>query len=273
MNRIRKDTGPWAVAVAVVLMGCQETQPLGTDLEEAGFTDVDALAGRTLALQGKNTLDLDLCDPSAGGFSAVSTNPYFPFEPGDQWYYGGVEDGTVESLVITALDQTRLIDGVTTRVIEERESVDGELLEISWNYYAQAADGTVCYFGEDVDIYEPEGDIVHDGAWCADDPGNAAGIIMPADPEPGLRYQNELAPGIAEDRAKIVGSGPVTVTAGTFAETILVRETNPLDGDTGFKTFAAGMGLIIDGPVELFHVEEDAPFPGPPSITQQSCGS
>lgn len=57
---------------------------------------------------------------------------------------------------------------------------------------------------------------------------------------------------IAEAEAKIVGSGPRDVPAGSFSETIRVRESNPLDGDKGYKVFAKGVGIIVDGPLTLF---------------------
>ncbi|MGH7556538.1 MAG: hypothetical protein ACREMD_01895 [Gemmatimonadota bacterium] len=179
--------------------------------------------------------------------------------------------GELVELQITVLDETRVIDAITTRVIEEREWEDEELLEVSWNYFAKAPDGTICYYGEDVDIFEDD-EIIHEGAWCADDPPNQAGIFMPADPRPGMKYPNEIAPGVAEDRAKIVGSGPVTVPAGRFRKTIRVLEFNPLDGDMGFKVFALGVGLVIDGALELTSFVQDAPDGGTPIPTDQECG-
>jgi hypothetical protein len=95
---------------------------------------------------------------------------------------------------------------------------------------------------------------------------------MPADPEPGLRYEMEVAPGIAEDRGKIVGTGPLFLEAGFFLETIRVRESNPLDQGIGFKVFASGTGLVVDGPVELVEFTQGASTPGPPTITTQTCG-
>lgn len=238
---------------------------------EQGPTDSLAAIDGPLALNEK-ALDVSICAPEAGGFSIVSTNPYFPLDVGNQWTYEGEDEGESVSLIISVLDQTRVIDGVTTRVQEEREFVDGELFEVSWNYFVEASDGTVCYYGEDVDIFEEDG-VTHEGAWCADEPGNAPGIIMPADPRPGMKYLNELAPGVAEDEAKIVGIGPVTVPAGTFTETIRVREFNPLDEDKGYKIFAFGTGLIVDDVVELVEFEENAPAPAGPIPTDQTCGT
>jgi hypothetical protein len=272
MTHTRRTAGLWAAAACAFLVGCEETAPLGPESAALAADPVEISLDRTLGIQSHKKLSTDLCSPALGGFTTVSTNPYFPMEVGDQWSYEGEEDDAEVALLITVLDETRIVDGVTTRVIEEREWEDDELLEISWNYYAQAGDGTICYFGEDVDIYEEGGGIVHEGAWCAEDEPNAPGIFMPADPEPGLRYEMEVAPGIAEDRGKIVGTGPLFLEAGFFLETIRVRESNPLDQGIGFKVFANGTGLVVDGPVELVEFTQGASTPGPPTITAQTCG-
>ncbi|HSA57140.1 MAG TPA: hypothetical protein VLE53_15615 [Gemmatimonadaceae bacterium] len=232
------------------------------------------LAGSPLAAAppSMRVLSVASCAPGAGGFTIAFTNPYFPAPVGRQWIYEGEEDGEAVSVQITVLDMTRTIAGVTTRVIEEREFVDGELLEVSWNYYVQASDGSVCYYGEDVDIYE-EGGITHEGAWCASASGNAPGIFVPGDPRPGAMFPMEQAPGIAEDQGKVVGSGPVEVPLGRFTETIRIEESNPLEGGKGYKVFAAGVGLVVDGPLELTAVNQTSGVPDQPVLTQQVCGT
>jgi hypothetical protein len=206
-------------------------------------------------------LDGSVCDAPPGDFTLESLNPWFPIDVGWVWEYEGESDGELEELTITVLPDTEVVGGVTTRGVEEREQVDGELVEVSLNFFAvkaegTAGEGTVCYFGEAVDIFNEDGTVTHEGAWRADDPGNAPGIIMPAEPRPGVRFPMERAPGIAEDEGKIVGIGPVTVPAGTFDDTIRVREFNPLDGGKDFKIFAFGVGLIVDGSVELVSFTE-----------------
>jgi hypothetical protein len=197
-------------------------------------------------------LDLALCSPSRGGFSLASTNLYFPLVVGRQSRLEGEEDGSQLVVLITVLDETEVVAGVTTRVLEERESEDGELVEVSRNFLAEASDGTVCYFGEAVDNYENGVIVSHGGSWRADQPGNRPGIIMPADPQPGLRFQMEAAPGVAEDEGQVIESGErVEVPAGAFTETIRVREFNPLDGTAGDKVFAADVGVVVDESVEL----------------------
>jgi hypothetical protein len=122
-----------------------------------------------------------------------------------------------------------------------------------------------------VDVYE-EGGITHDGAWC---PGgvNQAGVFMPADPKPGMKYQNEIAPGIAEDEATIVGQGPWTVPFGRFTETIRIRELDPLTGAKDHKIHAAGVGIIADGILELVDVNVTSGVPELPTISVQNCGT
>ena len=84
-------------------------------------------------------------------WSSRGRNPYFILEPG---YVLELEGGTVR-LVITVLDETRRLAGVETRVVEERETDGGRLVEVSRNYFALSTrTNSVFYFGEDVDIYE-----------------------------------------------------------------------------------------------------------------------
>jgi hypothetical protein len=190
-------------------------------------------------------------------FTLLAGNPYYPITAGSYWVLEGDDEGTPVRVRIDATAETEQVGGVTTRVVTETESAfdaeagEWELVEISHNYFALTRAGTLCYFGEAVDIYQ-DGEVVsHEGAWRADAPGNAPGVFMPADPQPGMTFQMESAPGVAEDQGKIEGAGPITVPVATFTETIRVREFNPLDRGKGFKIFARGVGMIVDGPVEL----------------------
>jgi hypothetical protein len=155
--------------------------------------------------------------------------------------------------VISALDSTELVAGVTTRVLEERESLDGELVEISYNFLAQAPDGTVCYYGENVDIYTGGTVTGHEGAWRAGSAGASPGILVPASPEKGQAFVQEIAPGVAQDRVQIVATGESTgVPYGTFSNTIRYRETSPLEpGTRSTKVYAQGLGPIVDDEVRL----------------------
>jgi hypothetical protein len=220
--------------------------------------------------QGQSPKKLDpevLCAPNRTDFTLMSLNPWFPIGPVcQQWVLEGEEDDEIIYMEITVLDATEEVAGVTTRVIEEAEWIGGgpgvgELAEVSLNFFVGTAEGTVCYFGEDVDIFE-DGQVSHEGAWRADEPGNHPGIIMPADPAPGMKFLTEGAPGVAQDVFKIIGHGPpVEVPFGEFGNENLVRveESNPLNGDKGYKVFAGGEmvggqtvgGIIVDEVLEL----------------------
>jgi len=204
------------------------------------------------------TLDIITCDPAAGLFTDPLTidNEFFPLVVGTQWVLEGMEDGELLHLEITVLNETEDVAGITTRVMEEAEWIDGELEEISRNFFAQADDGTVCYFGEDVDMYEDGKVVSNEGEWRAGVDGNLPGIIMPGNPQIGDIYANEVAPGLAEDQAEVIDFGEeVDVPAGIFDDTITIEECNPLeDVEKDFKVFERNLGIVIDGPAELISV-------------------
>jgi hypothetical protein len=187
-------------------------------------------------------------------YASTGKNDYFILEPGYQVVLGGEEDGEKLQLVMTVLNGTKIVDGVETRVVEEKETGGGNLVEISRNYFAMCMPtNDAIYFGEDVDMYE-DGEIVsHEGAWLAGQNGGKAGVIMPGKVEVGLKYYQEIAPGVAEDRAEIVSVNDTLDTpAGTFSNVLKTEETNPLKpGEREFKLYAHGIGLIQDEALKL----------------------
>jgi hypothetical protein len=194
-----------------------------------------------------------ICNLAAGPFSATIDNPWFSLPPGQISELRGKEDGEDVYLRMTVEEDTVVIAGVETRVLEEHEEVAGEIEEISRNYFAQALDGTVCYFGEEVDIYE-DGEVTsHDGAWRAGDGVNQPGIQMPAEPQLGLSYAQEVAPGVAEDHADHIAAGEETETPfGTFTNTIRLREWSTLEPDSvSMKVYGYGVGLLKDDGLSL----------------------
>jgi hypothetical protein len=156
--------------------------------------------------------------------------------------------------VITVLDETEMVDGVTTRVVEERESVDGKLIEVSRNFFAiSKRTGDVYYFGEDVDMYRDGKITSHEGAWRSGVGGARFGLMMPGDVRMGRRFHQEIAPKVAMDRARVVAVGATVVTpAGRFEDCIKMEETTPVEpDDKEYKLYAPGVGLIKDAGLEL----------------------
>ena len=196
-------------------------------------------------------------------FKTRGMNPYFILKPGYQLVFEGEEDGHTVHLEITVLRQTETIDlpeigKIKTRVVEERETADGQPVETSRNFFAICNKTNDVYFlGEEVDIFNEDGTVSHEGAWRAGEPDEDGlaepGIVMPGTFLLGSRYYQEIADGIALDRAEHVAMGlKVTVPAGTFTDCVQVIETTPLEpGSESEKTYCPEVGLVKDGTVEL----------------------
>jgi hypothetical protein len=199
-------------------------------------------------------------------FLAHGANPHFILEPERQLTYEDEEEG--EALIITVLEQTRRITlpiggrmrTVRTAIVEEREfDEDGEIKEISRNFFAICEKtGDVFYFGEDVDIFQDDGSVTHDGAWLAGRNGAKPGIIMPGTFLLGSRYAQEVAPGVAQDQAEHVAEGlDVDTDAGDFHNCVEVTETSPLDaGAESTKVYCPGVGLVADNDLVLVEIGE-----------------
>ncbi|MDJ0842172.1 MAG: hypothetical protein QNK37_37070 [Acidobacteriota bacterium] len=187
-------------------------------------------------------------------------NPYFLLEPG--WWVAlegqeADDEGELETIrmEITVLDETQMVNGVLTRVVEEREWVDGELAEVSRNFHAIClTTGDVFYFGEEVEDYEDGVLVGSEGEWLAGEDGAMPGIIMPGSILIGARYMQEIAPeDDAMDRGEIIDIIDVTLAGQEFEDVVVIRDTSALEPeDEGdIKYFAPGIGQIKDAELEL----------------------
>ena len=189
-----------------------------------------------------------------GGFVSSGRVPYFVLEPG---YVLTLAGGDTQ-LIITVLPETKEISGTETRIVEERETKAGTLIEVSRNYFAIGRrTNSVFYFGEDVDIYKGGKVISHEGAWLAGVNDATAGVAMPGMPMLGARYYQERAPGVAMDRAEIVNmSASLKTPMRLFTSVLVTRETTPLEpGVSEPKYYARDVGLIGDGDLRLVAVK------------------
>jgi hypothetical protein len=215
----------------------------------AVFLALSALALVAVAQQPQTVWE-DVFDVDKAALSATGTNPYFSLVPGHRLEYEG--DGT--RLVISVLEKTKSVDGVTCRVIEEREWEDGELIEVSRNYFAiDTKTKDVYYFGEEVDMYEGGRIVSHEGAWLSGRDGAKFGLMMPGKPTLGRAHYQEIAPKVAMDRAKLVDAKAKVVTPSkTFEDCIKYEETTPLEPKAKeYKYYASGVGLVQDSGLKL----------------------
>ena len=184
--------------------------------------------------------------PGKAELAAVGRNPYFILEPGYQLLLE-TKDG--DRLIISVLNETKVVDGVETRVVEEHETEGGKLLEISRNYFA-IAPGTrdVYYFGEDVDMYKDGKVTGHAGSWLAGVNGAKAGLMFPGSPKAGQKFMQEMAAKVAMDRCEIVStSESVTVPAGKLTGCMKVADSSALEpGPPEVKIYAPEVGLAVE---------------------------
>jgi hypothetical protein len=205
-----------------------------------------------------------------GRLSPLVTNPYFPLASLRSTVLEGEEEDpeTGETIQIrvemTVLPETSSVAGVEVTVAEVKEYQDGELTEATRDYYAQDANGTVYYLGEHVDMYE-EGTIVgHQGTWLAGEGANQPGVYMPAHPEVGEVFEQERAPGVAEDQSTVLAVDQTIETpAGEFSGCLHVEDFAPIEGGTGEKYYCPGVGIareVFDGgSLDLVAFESTAP--------------
>jgi hypothetical protein len=174
---------------------------------------------------------------------------YFILRPGYQLV---LASGPTQ-LTVTVLNETREIGGVRTRVVEEREDKGGQLLEVTRNFYAiDPKTGDVFYFGEEVNDYAGGVVVGNPGAWSADGSRNKAGLLMPGQPVVGMRYHQEMAPGVALDRAEVISMSQTCKTpAGEFKDCLVTRESSDLNPAIEHKAYAPGIGLVQDQALSL----------------------
>ena len=176
----------------------------------AGATGVQAAVDGDLP-QGGEPVDLD---PAT--FTVDIDNPYWPMVPGTRWTYAETdEEGQVLDVVVTVTSETKQIaNGITARVVRDTVRRGDEVVEDTFDWYAQDEAGNIWYLGEDTAEFEGGQVTSTAGSFEAGVDGAQPGIIMPADPTAGVRYRQEYYAGEAEDNGedpehRRAGRGPV----------------------------------------------------------------
>jgi hypothetical protein len=177
-------------------------------------------------------------------YSTRITNPFVAITPVPVTKLRGTDEGAKVLQVNRTLKKKTVVDGVRTTVLGNKEYHDGKLVEHTFDYFAQRPDGTVWYFGERVQNFEGK-KVSHEGQWLAGEGKNKPGLYMPAKPKVGDVFDQERAPGVAEDRTTVLKVGLKRKThAGTFNNCIYVRDYSPIDKNNEYKYYCAGVGLV-----------------------------
>jgi hypothetical protein len=192
---------------------------------------------------GSEAVTLDPAD-----FTTEITNPYWPMAPGEIWVYRETDgEGAVLKVQVKVTHQTKTIDGIEARVVHDVVSEDGQVIEDTLDWYAQDADGNIWYLGEDTKEFENGKVTTTAGSWEHGVDGAQAGVIVPADPEPGLEYRQEYYAGEAEDAATVLSLDEwVEVPAGAYRDVLMTKDYTPLQPEIlEHKFYANGVGPVL----------------------------
>ena len=212
--------------------------------------------------QGSEPVQLD-----PAKFSTRVVYPYFPLIPGDRYVYREADGEDKQRVVVSVSERTRLIaNGITARVVHDRVTEHGKVVEDTFDWYAQDSDGNVWYLGEDT-VECRKGRIEnHSGSFEAGADGAQPGVIMAADPVPGLEYRQEYYAGEAEDRAQVLSlNEQAEAPFGFFTGVLLTKDLVPLEPRVSeYKLYAPGVGLVVavqtsggEGREELLRINHD----------------
>jgi hypothetical protein len=184
-----------------------------------------------------------------GDFTTKIDNPYMPLKPGTRQVYRETDaEGHELRVVVRVTRRTkRVASGIRGRVVRDTVTEDGELVEDTFDWYAQDRKGNVWYLGERTTEYEDGKPVSTAGSFEDGVDGARRGIVMLARPRVGREYAQERAPGIAEDRARVLSRDEqVEVPAGHFRRVLMTRDWNPLEPKVNeYKFYAKGVGLVL----------------------------
>lgn len=180
-------------------------------------------------------------------------NKWFPLKPGMQYTTKGMvksADGTTERTVVHSVTGlTKVIDGVKTLVMWDRDYYDGQLVESELAFFAQTEKGAVWLFGEYPEEYENGTFTGAPRTFIHGISKAQAGIAMQDQPVTGT-------PGYVQAHAPDVGfldcgtvfkqHERVCVPAACYDDVLTVDEYNPLEPSVGHqqKLYSAGTGLV-----------------------------
>ena len=192
--------------------------------------------------QGSEPVTLDPAD-----FVPRIDNPYWAMAPGTRWVYREFDFDGSQRVTVTVLERTRTIEGIEATVVHDVVSERGELVENTFDWFAQDVCGNVWYMGENTKEYE-DGEVVSTaGSWEHGVDGAFAGVIMPGDPQVGLTYRQEYYEGEAEDLGEIMSlDEQAQVPFGHFDNVLLTKDFTPLEPKVlEYKLYAEGVGPVL----------------------------
>jgi hypothetical protein len=211
--------------------------------DEAASTPTTLAAQPSTLPQGDEPVQLDPAQ-----FSTRIDNRWWPMTPGSRWVYRETDgQGATQRVEVTVTDQTTMISGIQARVVHDVVTEDGQLVEDTYDWYAQDATGNLWYLGEDTKEYEHGNVTSTEGSWQAGVDGAQPGILLLADPKRAMEYRQEYYRGQAEDAARVLSVHMrAKVPAGFFDPVLVTKDYTPLEPDLlEHKFYAPGVGPVL----------------------------
>ena len=206
-------------------------------------------------------------------FVSVIDNPLSPYIPGTTYVYENADGTFIDTVTVT--DQTRKIDGVQCTAVSDIATQDGQVVEKTIDYFAQDTNGNVWYFGENTKELMNGKVVSTEGSFLAGVKHAQPGIIMEAHPQINDSYDQENAPGVAQDHAQVVSlTGSANVPFGSFHNNLLVTlETTPLEpGAAENKYYAFGIGEVFAQDLVTGDQERLVSVTPPPAAQTSTAG-
>lgn len=232
-----RTTAAAVVAVSLLVAACGGD---GSDGDEAR-TETQTATTPVIEVDdgGDYVPEIDPAD-----FGGPIDNPYMPLVPGSRWVYESADERT--EVVVT--DEQRQVMGIDAVVVRDTVSSGGEVVEDTYDWFAQDTEGNVWYLGEDSKEYESGEVASTEGSWEAGVDGARPGIVMPAAPTVGQTYRQEFYEGEAEDLAEVLRLGDSATVAGrTYDDLLVIEEWNPLEPEVvEEKSYAPGVGVVLE---------------------------
>lgn len=178
-------------------------------------------------------------------FASSVDHPYLPLEPGTVRTYEGEHEGRSWHEVVRTLDETRVILGVQCTGVSEEVLIDGELTEVTTEWYAQDNEGSVWKFGEE-SLEMEDGHLVQTAdSWIAGVNGGVQWKALPADTDVGDRFVG-YRPG-GQDKFEVLSlTATAVVPAGVFQNCLQIIENPEETEDTDIILYARGVGRVSE---------------------------
>lgn len=242
-----------ALITTLTTLGCNSSSNQDTSAAIPTKPPADNIVESLPTEEQRDTPDENIEDFSPENFDRPTeiTNQWLPLVPGRQYVFEGTteEAGIVTNhqVIFTVTDLTKVIDGVESVVIWDRDFSEGELVETELAFFAQDNDGNVWRMGEYPEVYE-NGALVEAPAWISGLKNAVAGIMMPDDPSlDSSSYSQGWGPAVDfTDRAQIDQVGlDICVEAGCYENVIVTAEFSRSEPNAfQLKYYASGIGNI-----------------------------